>query len=253
MHFELQGSSPLTGVLGLAIVIFGLYYWKGYARLPKPNDRRYLRQRDADSQPPSSSSQHAAPTTQPPHAAPLSTTTPSHQTMKHIASQRITISVLGTLLQESSPTQLFEGATVIPAAATTLKHVAAHGEIFLIANVADDIGEAVVRGAIEHENILGHGRGQIAPHRLLFCETVDGKASHVRQLEPSIHIDGDNATIVQLQRFVPQLIEVSHPSAADDVTKMASSSSSLHPKPSQQYRNVVHVGSLEQWASNAFS
>ena len=32
-------------------------------------------------------------------------------------------------------------------------------------------------------------------HRLLFCSTLEGKVSIVRQLEPELHIDGDSGTV----------------------------------------------------------
>ena len=32
-------------------------------------------------------------------------------------------------------------------------------------------------------------------HRLLFCSTLEGKVSIVRQLEPELHIDGDPSTV----------------------------------------------------------
>lgn len=36
---------------------------------------------------------------------------------------------------------------------------------------------------------------QVPAHRLLFCSTLEGKVSIVRQLEPELHIDGDPGTV----------------------------------------------------------
>ena len=36
---------------------------------------------------------------------------------------------------------------------------------------------------------------QVPAHRLLFCSTLQGKVSIVRQLEPELHIDGDPGTV----------------------------------------------------------
>ena len=38
-------------------------------------------------------------------------------------------------------------------------------------------------------------QGQIPSQRLLFCSSLEGKASIVRQLEPQLHIDGHSRTV----------------------------------------------------------
>ena len=63
-------------------------------------------------------------------------------------------------------------------------------------------------GALEEAGVLGSGPGQVRPHRLLFCSTPEGKTSIVRQIEPDLHIDGSGATIEELRRFMPQLLQV---------------------------------------------
>lgn len=47
--------------------------------------------------------------------------------------------------------------------------------------------------------------------RLLFCSTLEGKASFVRQLEPELHVDAHPRTVSDLQRFVKQLVLVAPP------------------------------------------
>ena len=37
--------------------------------------------------------------------------------------------------------------------------------------------------------------GQVPAHRVLFCSTLEGKVSIVRQLEPELHIDGHHQTV----------------------------------------------------------
>jgi len=61
--------------------------------------------------------------------------------------------------------------------------------------VKDDMGEATCRGALEAGGLVGVGSGQIPPQRLLFCSSLEGKASIVRQLEPQLHIDGHSRTV----------------------------------------------------------
>jgi hypothetical protein len=43
---------------------------------------------------------------------------------------------------------------------------------------------------------------------VLFCSTLDGKVSLVRQLEPDLHIDNSAKTIADLQRFMPRLLHI---------------------------------------------
>lgn len=71
-----------------------------------------------------------------------------------------------------------------------------------IAQVEDDTGEATCRGALEAGGLVGTRLGQIPPHRLLFCSTLDGKVSIVRQLEPQLHVDGHPKTVSIQQPFL---------------------------------------------------
>ena len=43
--------------------------------------------------------------------------------------------------------------------------------------------------------LVGSEAGQIAPHKVLCCSTLEGKISIARQLEPGLHIDGHPATV----------------------------------------------------------
>lgn len=80
--------------------------------------------------------------------------------------------------------------------------------------VQDDVGQAVVLGALEAAGLVGKGTGQVPPHHVLFCSTLDGKVSIVRQIEPDLHIDGSGKTIEDLKRFMPQLLHVTQPGTA---------------------------------------
>ena len=103
-----------------------------------------------------------------------------------------------------------------PDAATSLSSLLSHQprrpQIYLLCQVADDIGEAAVRAALEHAGIVASQQQQqqdqvakvnptplpppgLPPQRLLFCETEVGKTSLVRQLEPELHIDGTPSTV----------------------------------------------------------
>lgn len=79
-------------------------------------------------------------------------------------------------------------------------------DLYVLAHVPDDIGQAVVTGAMEAAGLVGHGK--LPAHRLLFCSTPEGKVSIVRQIEPDLHIDGHVSTVEELRRFMPQLLLV---------------------------------------------
>lgn len=81
------------------------------------------------------------------------------------------------------------------AAVPILHGLAANASVYLITHVIDDVGEATVRGALENAGLVGSDSGQIKPHRVLFCSTLEGKVSIVRQLEPDLHIDGHPTTV----------------------------------------------------------
>lgn len=81
--------------------------------------------------------------------------------------QCVTLSVPGTLLAETSTSELERGdANVLGTAHAAAGALAAAADLFLIAQVSDDVAEAAVRGALEHAGIVGTGgRGQVPPHR----------------------------------------------------------------------------------------
>ena len=95
-----------------------------------------------------------------------------------------------------------ESATLHQAAVPILRELANNASVYLMTHVIDDVGEATVRGALEDAGLIGHNAGQIKPHRVLFCSTLEGKVSIVRQLEPDLHIDG-HSTTVRLPSFPP--------------------------------------------------
>lgn len=133
--------------------------------------------------------------------------------------RRVTISVPGVLLHERQAPELSDSATVRDECVAALQQMSAIADVYLIAHVADDVGQAAVTGALEACGALASGAGPappgtIRPHRLLFCSTLEGKVSIVRQLEPDLHVDGHPMTVHDLQRFVPQLLHVRPPAGA---------------------------------------
>lgn len=101
--------------------------------------------------------------------------------------------------------------TVYHAAVVHEQEICKAADTYMLVQVPDDVGEAAVTGAMEAAGLLGRAPHQLPPHRLLFCSTLEGKASIVRQIEPELHIDGQAATIQDLVRFIPQLVHVCAP------------------------------------------
>ena len=50
-------------------------------------------------------------------------------------------------------------------AAALVRDISRTADVYLMCHVADDVGEAAVRGALEHAGLLGSSPGQVAPHR----------------------------------------------------------------------------------------
>ena len=90
---------------------------------------------------------------------------------------------------------LQDSASVQQAAVPIMRELVQNANVFLVTHVIDDVGEATVRGALEDVGLVGTSEGQIKPHRLVFCSTLEGKVSIVRQLEPELHIDGHPSTV----------------------------------------------------------
>ena len=74
---------------------------------------------------------------------------------------------------------LQESATLRQAAVPILRELANNASVYLMTHVIDDVGEATVRGALEDAGLIGLDAGQIKPHRVLFCSTLEGKVSIV--------------------------------------------------------------------------
>jgi len=125
--------------------------------------------------------------------------------------KRVTLSMSGVLTEEWQASDWHEGATLREDAPGLLTEIASCADTYIIAHVLDDVGQAVVTGALEAAGVLGSSPGQIKPHKLLFCSTLEGKVSIVRQLEPDLHVDGHPGTIESLRRFMPKLLHVVGP------------------------------------------
>jgi len=194
----------LTGLLGIVAALAGMYHLRNIRRRNRGN---------ADNRPPRDAwSQSRAAAIKPKSAFGVSADSvpvPLGDLRSHLPGiKTVTISAPGVLLEEWDPEKFEEGAFVKPDAAEIVKELAAGMHVYILAHVKSDVGEAVVRAALETSNVLGPGIRQLPPHRLIFCEKLKGKVSLVRQIEPQLHIDGSSETLEELQRFIPHLYQV---------------------------------------------
>mmetsp|Transcript_12499 Transcript_12499/g.32009 ORF Transcript_12499/g.32009 Transcript_12499/m.32009 type:complete len:255 (+) Transcript_12499:189-953(+) len=203
----LVGDNPpqtlrLTGVLGLAVLLVGIYHMRpgGNPGSGGNNGRRLQAGETA------ADAQKRDEQELPPEAASSPLAAAIFRRFRSI--RRITLSCPGVILQQRSAAELQEGAELCEGIAAIIQELATVAEVYLLAHVEDDIGEATVSGALEAAGITGRQAGQVRLHRVLFCGTLEGKVSLVRQLEPDMHVDGESRTVHDLQRFVPQLLHV---------------------------------------------
>lgn len=218
LYFFLKDTNPtalqLTGLLGIAAVLAGVYHF------------RYLRRRNrgnANNRPPRDARNQAAISgaVKPKLGVGADSVPVALSDLRsHLPGiKTVTISAPGVLLEEWDPEKFEEGAIVKPDAAEIVKELASGMHVYILAHVGSDVGEAVIRAALETSNILGPGIRQLPPHRLIFCEKLKGKVSLVRQIEPQLHIDGSSETLEELQRFIPHLYQVVRKGHAPAVCK----------------------------------
>uniref|UniRef100_A0A7S0VXT3 Peroxisome biogenesis protein 22 n=1 Tax=Polytomella parva TaxID=51329 RepID=A0A7S0VXT3_9CHLO len=214
------GTLPTTGILGLALLIFGYYRYNR-------SENRNTSQRGLTSSSSSSSQQRSSNNSSSSVGrdytqtlvgssqiySPSSSSSSKNVVLgsQSLASQlngvkKIVLVVQGTVLVERTAEEVEISTTIVPEAQELVKELSKYVEIYLVAHVLGDIGQAFVSTAIEAAGILGNKPGQIKPHRLLFCQKLEGKISFSRQIEPDIHIDGHPSTVKELKRFLPRLV-----------------------------------------------
>lgn len=219
------GTLQITGVLGLAFLVVGYFQIRGgnndnsSRRPPAPASERAA-DRAAQHAPSSSGSasrhsraEGASHQPQQPSSKPAKEPALVYQPFypQLAGVKRLTVSTPGVILSEWQAMDLQSGATLRPEAVEILGNLARSTDVYLITQVVDDVGQAVVQGCLEAAGVLGFGPGLIKPHKVLFCSTPEGKQSIVRQIEPELHIDGDARAVEGLSRFMPQLLHILPP------------------------------------------
>lgn len=198
-----RGALSITGILGLALLVYGYLQLRDTNRAEQQRREQQARERQRVAGTPAGAGAAAAPRAAAPSsaaAAPAAASSPATSASpaprasagasatplgRAVAAQlagakRVTLSIPGVLLAESSPAQLQESASVQLEALEAVREMARVSDVYLLAHVEDDVGEAVVAGALEAAGLLGAGAGQVAPHHLLCCSTLDGKVGGCR-------------------------------------------------------------------------
>ncbi|CAA0839093.1 Peroxisome biogenesis protein 22 [Striga hermonthica] len=155
------------------------------------------------------------------------------QTVRQRLSQgrKVTCSLLGVILEETSPEELQKQATVRSSVLDVLLEITRFNDLYLMERVLDDESEKKVLAALEDAGAFASGG--LVKDKVLFCSTENGRASFVRQLEPDWHIDSDLEIVTQLSRFIKSQL-------------LVSPSNLKQPAP-----NVYSASSLEQFFRSA--
>ncbi|KAI9075320.1 hypothetical protein K1719_042725 [Acacia pycnantha] len=121
--------------------------------------------------------------------------------------RKVTCSLLGVILEESSPEELQRQATVRSSVLEVLLEITKFCDLYLMERVLDDESEKRVLVGLEEAGVFTSGG--LVKDKVLFCSTENGRSSFVRQLEPDWHIDTDPEIITQLARFIKYELHVS--------------------------------------------
>lgn len=106
----------------------------------------------------------------------------------------------------SAPLRLMVRPEIAPA----LSQLASTVELYLLTRVSSDEGEAEVVSALVDAGVVAAGMNV---HKALFCETVEGRVSMVRQLEPQLALDEAVEVVDALGRFVKSVKRLDRGSA----------------------------------------
>eukprot|EP00922_Rhytidocystis_sp_ex-Travisia-forbesii_P037403 GHVS01055753.1.p1 GENE.GHVS01055753.1~~GHVS01055753.1.p1 ORF type:complete len:297 (+),score=81.25 GHVS01055753.1:141-1031(+) len=79
-------------------------------------------------------------------------------------------------------------------------------DLYAFAQVKSDEEEQSVHTALAAAGVVGPDLLQ--PHRLMYSSTIDGRSCMVRQLQPSTHIDCEDAVIASLAGKVPNVVKL---------------------------------------------
>ncbi|GAA0166117.1 hypothetical protein LIER_21347 [Lithospermum erythrorhizon] len=126
--------------------------------------------------------------------------------------RKVTCQLLGVILEETTPEELQEKATVRSSVLEILLEFTKFCDLYLMERVLDDESEKRVLLALQDAGIFTSGglvKDKVLPIHVLFCSTDVGRTSFVRQLEPDWHIDTNTEIVSQLARFIRYQLHIS--------------------------------------------
>lgn len=121
--------------------------------------------------------------------------------------RKVTCRLLGVILEESTPEELQNQATVRSSVLDVLLEITKFCDLYLMETILDDESEKKVLMALENAGIFTSGG--LVKDKVLFCSTEIGRTSFVRQLEPDWHIDSSQEITTQLARFIKYQLHIS--------------------------------------------
>ncbi|XP_071698027.1 peroxisome biogenesis protein 22-like isoform X2 [Rutidosis leptorrhynchoides] len=121
--------------------------------------------------------------------------------------RKVTCRLLGVILEESTPEELQNQATVRSSVLEVLLEITKFCDLYLMETVLDDESEKKIVMALENAGIFTSGG--LVKEKVLFCSTDIGRTSFVRQLEPDWHIDSSLEISTQLARFIKNQLHIS--------------------------------------------
>jgi len=121
----------------------------------------------------------------------------------------------------SAPMRLTLRPEVVPALCTLASTV----ELYLLTRVSSDEGESEVVSALVDGGVIAAGMNV---HKALFCETVEGRVSMVRQLEPQLALDEAPGVVDALGRFVKSVQLLDRTVGDDGVAPPGPGRTTLH-------------------------
>lgn len=137
--------------------------------------------------------------------------------------RKVTCRLLGVILEESTPEELQNQATVRSSVLDVLLEITKFCDLYLMETVLDDESEKKVLMALENAGIFTSGG--LVKDKVLFCSTDIGRTSFVRQLEPDWHIDSSQEITTQLARFIKYQLHISTTKTERIASNVFSSSS----------------------------
>jgi len=121
--------------------------------------------------------------------------------------RKVTSSILGVILEETTPEELQKHATVRSSVLDMLLEVMKSCDVYLMERILDDESGEKVLSALNDAGLFS--TGGLISDKVLFCSTENGRSSFVRQLEPDWHIDTNPQIIYQLARFIKYQLHIS--------------------------------------------